>query len=39
LLQQAPCEISGEMLDMHPLSFHVHLNANDLDEPTFQDIQ
>ncbi len=40
LLQQATCELSGEVLEMHPLSFHVRLNANDMDEePTFRDIQ
>jgi len=34
------CELSGEVLEMHPLSFHVRLNANDMDEePTFRDIQ
>jgi len=39
LLQQATCELSGEVLKMHPLSFHVRLNVNDMDEPTFRDIQ
>jgi len=35
LLHQATCDISGEVLDIHPLSFHVRLNANNMDEPTY----
>jgi len=38
LLHQATCNISGEILEIHPLSFHVRLNANDLDEPTYKEV-
>ena len=38
LLHQATCNISGEILEVHPLSFHVRLNANDLDEPTYKEV-
>jgi len=35
LLHQATCDISGDLLDIHPLLFHMRLNVNDLDEPTY----
>jgi len=38
LLLQATCDISGEVLDVHLLSFHVRLNANDMDEPTYREV-
>jgi len=38
LLYQDIWDISGENLDVHPLSFHVRLNANDLDEPTYKEV-
>jgi len=38
LLHQATCDVSGDLLDLHPLSFHVRLNANDLDEPTYRQV-
>jgi len=38
LLHQATCDLSNEILEIHPLSFHVRLNANDLDEPTYREV-
>jgi len=35
LQHQATCDLSNEILEIHPLSFHVRLNANDLDEPMY----
>jgi len=38
LLHQATCDISGDLLDLHPLSFHVRLYANNLDEPMYCEV-
>jgi len=38
LLQQATCEVNQEIFEIHPMSFHVRLNANDLDEPTYKQV-
>jgi len=38
LLQQATCEVNQEIFEVHPLSFHVRQNANDLDEPTYKEV-
>jgi len=38
LLQQATCEVNQEIVDIHPMSFHVRLNANNLDKLTYKEV-
>jgi len=38
LLQQVTCEVNQGIFELHPMSFHVRLNANDLDEPTYKQV-
>jgi len=38
LLQQATCEVNQEIFEVHPMCFHVRLNANDLNEPTYKEV-
>jgi len=38
LLEQAMCEVNQEIFEIHPMSFHIRLNVNDLDKPTYREV-
>jgi len=38
LQEQAMCEFNNEILELHPLALHVHLQETDSDDPTYRDI-
>jgi len=38
LIQWETCWLTKELLDVHPLSFHMRLSTGDSDDPTFNEI-
>jgi len=38
LLHQATCEVNQEIFEIHLMSFHVRLNVNNHDEPTYKEV-
>jgi len=38
LLDQATCDLSFELFELHPLHFHVKLQASNLDDPSFKEV-